>query len=83
VVIVVEADPTVRVDRLVAGRGMSAQQAAARIQAQATDEQRRAVAHVVIENSGSLDDLRSRVDQVWYDVLVPRAEAARAARTGR
>jgi dephospho-CoA kinase len=75
VVLVVLAPAATRVERLVRDRGMSPDEAWARIAAQATDEQRRAVADVVIENVGSRADLRARVDQVWRDRLVPLAEA--------
>lgn len=68
-VVVVEADPEVRVERLVRYRGMSEREARARIAAQATDEQRRAVADVVIRNDGSLVDLVGKVDEVWRERL--------------
>jgi dephospho-CoA kinase len=70
-VIVVLAEERSRVERLVAARGMSRDEAYSRIRAQATDGQRRAVADVVIVNDGSLDDLRQRVDEVWADRIVP------------
>jgi dephospho-CoA kinase len=72
VVVVVEADPDIRVRRLVDGRGMSEAEARSRIAAQATDEQRRAVADAVLRNDGSLDELRAAVDRLWYDRLAPR-----------
>jgi dephospho-CoA kinase len=72
-VIVVEADRDARVRRLAADRGMTAPEAASRIAAQATDEQRRAVADVVIVNDGTLDDLAARVGEVWRDTLLPAA----------
>jgi dephospho-CoA kinase len=68
-VIVVLADEAIRIDRLVSDRGMSPEEARSRIAAQAGDEQRRAVADVVIVNDGSLDDLRRQVDAVWADRL--------------
>jgi dephospho-CoA kinase len=63
-VIVVEAPLSLRLQRL-AGRGMDSETARARIAAQATDEQRRAVADIVLDNSGSLAELTARVDAVW------------------
>lgn len=72
VVIVVEADPDVRVERLVRYRGMAGDEARARIAAQASDAERRAVADVVIRNDGSLDDLVERVDDVWREHLDQR-----------
>jgi dephospho-CoA kinase len=65
-VLVVEADPQTRVARLV-GRGLSEDDARARIAAQATDEQRRAVADVVVDNSGSREELAAQVDRFWAD----------------
>jgi dephospho-CoA kinase len=70
-VIVVQAPLEVRIERLARTRGMSRAEAESRIAAQATDEQRRAVADVVIDNDATLDDLRARVDAVWTDVLLP------------
>lgn len=62
VVVVVEEDERVR--RLVASRGLDADDARARIRAQVTDEQRRAVADFVIDNNGSVDELDGQVDKV-------------------
>jgi len=70
-VVVVQAPLEVRIERLARTRGMSRAEAESRIAAQATDEQRREVADVVIDNDGTLDDLRARVDAVWNDVLLP------------
>jgi dephospho-CoA kinase len=63
-VIVVDAPPELQVQRL-AARGMPEQQARARMAAQATREQRLAVADIVIDNSGTLEDLDRRVFDVW------------------
>ena len=65
-VLVVEADPEVRVARLVQ-RGLAEDDARARIAAQATDEQRRAVADVVLDNSGTPEHLAEQVDQFWAE----------------
>ncbi|GHJ44869.1 dephospho-CoA kinase [Catellatospora sp. TT07R-123] len=64
-VIVVFADEVTRVARLVRDRGMAEADAAARIAAQATDEQRRAVADIAIVNEGSIADLHAAVDEIW------------------
>lgn len=63
-VVVVEAEPGTRLARL-AARGMSEADARARMAAQASDEQRRAVASEVIDNDGSLAALRAEVDALW------------------
>ena len=67
-VIVVDVPPGVQIDRLVTQRGMPADQAQARLAAQATREQRLALADLVIDNSGSLEDLDRRVAEVWADL---------------
>ena len=64
-VIVIYTDRETRLQRLVETRGMSLEDAKARIAAQATDEQRKAVADWVIDNSGSLEDTEAQVDAVW------------------
>jgi dephospho-CoA kinase len=69
-VLVVEAAPDVRVPRLVA-RGLTADDARARMAAQATDEQRRAVADVVLRNDGTPDQLRAQVDRFWAERVEP------------
>jgi dephospho-CoA kinase len=68
-VIVVFADEQTRMERLMQTRGMSEQEARARIAAQASDEQRHAVADFEIVNEGSLEELRSKVDELWPRLL--------------
>ena len=68
VVIVVDVPRDLQVQRLVELRGMSEEDARSRIAAQATREERIAAADVVIDNTGSLEDLRARVDEVWADL---------------
>jgi dephospho-CoA kinase len=70
-VVVVQADEGSRVRRLMDIRGMSEAEARSRIAAQATDEQRRAVADVVLDNDGSLEELRAAVDELWRERLDP------------
>jgi dephospho-CoA kinase len=65
-VLVVEADPETRVARLV-GRGLGEPDARARIAAQASDDQRRAVADVVLDNRGTPEDLAAQVDRFWAE----------------
>ncbi|OSC41299.1 dephospho-CoA kinase [Mycobacterium decipiens] len=72
-VIVVHADVEVRVRRLVEQRGMSEADAKARIAAQATDEQRRAVADVWLDNSSSPADFVERARDVWHNRILPFA----------
>jgi dephospho-CoA kinase len=67
-VIVVDVPAELQVERLVRQRSMTPDQARARMAAQASRDQRLAVAGVVIDNSGSLDDLDRRVAEVWADL---------------
>jgi dephospho-CoA kinase len=64
-VIVVDAEPATQLDRLVRQRGMTEDEARSRIAAQATREQRLAVADIVIDNDGPLERLEPRVRAVW------------------
>ncbi|MGY2128108.1 dephospho-CoA kinase [Blastococcus sp. SYSU DS0617] len=69
-VLVVEADLETRLARLVE-RGTTREDARARIAAQATDEERRAVADVVLDNSGNLEQLVEQVDRFWQERVEP------------
>ncbi|MGE0821498.1 MAG: dephospho-CoA kinase [Candidatus Binatia bacterium] len=53
------------IDRVAAQRGLSAKDTEARIASQLSDAERRTYATLVIENDGSLDDLKSKVQQAW------------------
>jgi len=64
-IIVVDCPTEVAVARLVAGRGFSEADARARVAAQATREERLAMADVVIDNSGPRSALAVEVDRVW------------------
>ncbi|GAB2878693.1 dephospho-CoA kinase [Nocardioides pacificus] len=64
-VVVVDVPEQVQVDRMVELREMPEADARARIAAQATREQRRAVATYLIDNTGTLEDLRQRVTEVF------------------
>jgi dephospho-CoA kinase len=73
-VVVVDAAPGTQRDRLVRLRGMSPQEAESRMAAQATREQRLAVADLVIDNDGPMEALEPQVRAVWRK-LVERAAA--------
>ncbi|MFJ9816349.1 dephospho-CoA kinase [Streptomyces sp. NPDC101151] len=77
-VIVVDASPETQLDRLVGLRGTTEEDARARMAAQATREQRRKIADIVIDNDVPLEALRERVAEVWDDLL-RRARDPRAA----
>jgi dephospho-CoA kinase len=72
VVIVVTASPHLRVSRVASGRGLTPEDVRGRMATQATDEQRMEVAHVLVDNDGSLAELEPQVDRIWDD-LVSRA----------
>src|SRR3954447_10597958 len=74
VVLVVAASPETQLRRLVQQRGMSEEDARARIAAQAPLEAKLAVADIVIDNDGPLAALGPRVQEVWADL---RARAGR------
>jgi dephospho-CoA kinase len=75
-VVVVAASPQTQVDRLVRLRGMDAQEARQRIDAQAPLADKLAIADHVLDNDGSLEDLAAQVDELWA-VLGGRQEAER------
>lgn len=75
-VIVVDASPGTQLDRLVRLRGMTEDDARARMAAQATREKRLEIADVVIDNDVPLEELERRVTDVWAE-LERRARAAR------
>lgn len=74
-VIVVDASPETQLDRLVRLRGMTEEDARARMAAQATRDKRLEIADVVIDNDVPLEALQRRVRDVWAD-LVRRARGA-------
>lgn len=71
VVVVVDVDPGVQLERLIARNGLTREQALARINAQAGRQQRLAIADEVIDNNGDLAALRAATDLLWRR-LVPR-----------
>jgi len=64
VVVVVTASEPVRLERL-EGRGVSRGDAAARIAAQITDDERLKLADYVLNNDGSIQDLEKQIDELW------------------
>jgi dephospho-CoA kinase len=74
-VVVVDVPPRLQEERLIRDRGMTPDQVAARMAAQASREQRLAIASIVVDNSGSLAELDREVGELW-------AELSRRARSG-
>jgi len=75
VVVVVDAPPKVQAERLVRRRGMTREQARARMAAQASREQRLAIADIVIDSSGSLTELDRQVGDLWAQLRRRAAES--------
>jgi dephospho-CoA kinase len=70
-VVVVDAPPEVQVSRMVRDRGWTEEEARSRMGAQASREDRRAIATYVIENTGSLEELRREVEDVYKQLAPP------------
>jgi dephospho-CoA kinase len=68
-VLVVDLPVETQVERMVADRGMSREDALARVAAQATREDRLAVATHVVQNTGTQEDLRERVTEVFEQLV--------------
>ena len=71
-VITVEAPEELRIARL-KERGMKEYDARRRMASQATSDERRKVADLVLDNSGTKEELLRHVERVWQEVLIPRA----------
>jgi dephospho-CoA kinase len=67
-VVVVDVPPRLQLERLVRQRGMTRDQARARIAAQASRAQRLAIAGIVIDNSGSLAELDRLTGELWTEL---------------
>jgi dephospho-CoA kinase len=70
-IITVESKEDIRIKRL-AERGLEESEARKRIAAQASDQERRAISHSVIENNGSREELIAQVERIWQEEITPR-----------
>jgi dephospho-CoA kinase len=75
-VVVVDVPVEVQVERMMRDRAWTREEAEARIAAQATREDRLAIATHVIDNTGSLEDLRARVEEVYAELTTRSTNAA-------
>ncbi|MBF6195703.1 MULTISPECIES: dephospho-CoA kinase [Nocardia] len=82
-VLIVDVDAETRIRRLVEFRGVAEADARARISAQATDDQRRAVADVLLDNSGAPGAVEAEVRRLWTERLVPFERNLRAGTPAR
>lgn len=73
---VVVADPSRIAERLRSQRRLPAEEVAARQAAQMSDAERRPLADVVIENTGTLSDLRRQVETLWHTRIRGRGKAS-------
>ncbi|MFD1826666.1 MULTISPECIES: dephospho-CoA kinase [Mumia] len=78
VVVVVDVPVETQIERLAANRGMSRAEAQSRIAVQATREQRLQAADVVLDNTGSLDELADAVGALWERLSLGVGESPRA-----
>jgi dephospho-CoA kinase len=67
-VVIVDADHETQVQRLMARNGFTRAEAEARIAAQASREERTLVADVVLDNTGSVTQLREQIDALWAEL---------------
>jgi dephospho-CoA kinase len=74
-IITVEATLENRISRL-KNRGLKGYEIEARMKVQATDEERAAIADLVFNNDGDMDQLLRQVENVYEDILLPRAKAS-------
>ena len=74
-IITVEATLENRISRL-KNRGLKGYEIEARMKVQATDEERAAIADQVFNNDGDMDQLLRQVENVYEDILLPRAKAS-------
>ncbi|MFW6718829.1 dephospho-CoA kinase [Streptomyces sp. MAR4 CNY-716] len=77
VVVVVDAAPATQLDRLVRLRGMAEDEARARMSAQATREQRLAIADIVVDNDGTQAELAERVRKLWEELVARKGVRGR------
>jgi dephospho-CoA kinase len=76
VVVVVTAERAARIARLAAAREMSAEEIRGRMDAQLRDDARERVAHVVISNDRSMEELQGNVDDLWARLHSSAEDAA-------
>ena len=67
-VVTVDTDHETQVQRLMARNGFTRAEAEARIAAQASREERTLVADVVLDNTGSVTQLREQIDALWAEL---------------
>ena len=79
-VVVVDVPASVQIDRLTRLRGMPADQAQARLDAQASRADRLAIADIVVDNSGPLTGLDRQIDDLWAELR--RRQSGQSGQSG-
>jgi dephospho-CoA kinase len=64
-IVVVHSDVETRIRRMIELRGMTREEAVHRLNSQASDAERLAIADVVIDNNGDLAETLEQADQLW------------------
>jgi len=72
-IIAITAEEKIRTERLLQ-RGLKGYEIASRMKAQASDEDRKAIADFLITNDGDHDHLLRQVENLWEEILLPRAK---------
>jgi dephospho-CoA kinase len=72
-IVLVYVPQEMQVDRLVKGRGLNPERARQMIAAQMPIDEKRRLAHHVIDNGGTIEATRARVDQLWPILVKPRS----------
>lgn len=67
-IVVVQASVATRIERMVSLRGLTREEAVHRVNSQADDAERLAIADVVIDSEGSLDETITQTDQLWRSI---------------
>jgi len=70
--VLAHAPAELRVRRLVEERGLGAEEARRRVGSQAGDDERLAVADVVLDGTRSVEELRAQVDELWARIVQER-----------
>lgn len=73
VVVVVDVPVEVQIERLISTRGMTAAEAQARIDTQASREVRTGAADLLIDNTGPMDELAANVGGIWGELVLREA----------
>ena len=75
-VITIEASEELRIARAIT-RGLKEYEVRQRMASQASEEDRRSIADIVIVNDGSAAELLTEVERVWNEVLLPRLKQSK------